>query len=221
MKRKDLIFVAVICFFSAIIGGVVNRQVFGINVFAKLEKEIIPKINSEKKGEKAFAGAPDDYIDGVQVDAESPSDEEILKYGSSKWEPGFVGSGTDSAGSLASACVESGEFFGFTGSDNPPIWKTLFTTEIYILPGGITTIRGKMFFDHISYDYNLYMRFKIGATTGNETSHYGKADDVWSDEITMSFSSTGWQTLELQGKPTRVGVVCSRLELRGWVIYGE
>ncbi len=226
MKYKNLVFVTVICFLSAIsaiIGGMLSRQIFDTNVFAKSEKEIIPKINSKKKGEKAFAGPTTDYIDGVRVVAGSPSDGQVLKYDGvtdSRWELGtVVGSGTDSVGLLSSACIESGEQFGFTGGT--AVFTTLFTIEIYILPGGVTTLRGKMFFDHEGHASAVYTRFKIGATVSTEATHSVKTNSVWSDEMTMSFSSTGWQTLELQGKPTISCTPDSEVELRGWVIYGE
>ncbi len=95
MKRKDLFIMTGFCFLSAVIGGIVSRQVFDSNVFARSgNKQNIytqPITNSEKKGEKAFAGPTTDYIDGVLVELGSPSDGQVLKYDGvtdNRWELG-------------------------------------------------------------------------------------------------------------------------------------
>ncbi len=96
MKRKDLVVITGFCFSSAImavvIWEIVNSQVFNSNVFAKSGKEIVHKVNSGKKGEKAFAGPTTDYIDGVQVKVEgTPNNGDVLKYDGdtdNRWEFG-------------------------------------------------------------------------------------------------------------------------------------
>ncbi len=96
MRRKDLTLIAIICFLSAIIGGVVSRQIFDANVFAKSEKEIVPNTNSKKKGEKAFAGPTTDYIKGIQVIGDPTTTGQVLKY--TTGTPGQWGPGTDATG---------------------------------------------------------------------------------------------------------------------------
>lgn len=79
-------------------------------------------------------------------------------------------------------------------------WGTVLSCPVYI-PAGTSTLMGKINFKLTGFfgSGTGYVRFKIGSDTSSSSSSTTLATWITSSELTLNTSSTGWQTLVIEG----------------------